>query len=239
MAGTRITDASPPPAPAAPPPAPLEPGDRLDQKTFHERYEAMPEDTRAELVRGIVHMPSPLKRPHSRHHGRLVQWLLAYEDDTPGIEAHDNASTILGRASEPQPDACLLIVAGNAGQTREVDEYIVGAPELIGEVALSTEAIDLHGKRLDYEQAGAREYLVVALRPPRVLWFVARKGRFEELPPGPDGILRSETFPGLWLDPAALLRLDGRRLLEVLRQGLATPEHAAFVSRLAAAREGR
>jgi hypothetical protein len=54
----------------------------------------------------------------------------------------------------------------------------------------------------------------------------------EELPPGPDGIYRSEVFPGLWLDPAALLRHDGPRVLEVLRQGLATPEHGAFVARL-------
>ena len=31
---------------------------------------------------------------------------------------------------------------------------------------------------------------------------------------------------------AALLRHDGPRVLEVLRQGLATPEHGAFVARL-------
>ncbi|MBI2480657.1 MAG: hypothetical protein HYV60_19140, partial [Planctomycetia bacterium] len=29
---------------------PLEPGDHLDQKTFHVRYEAMPEDVKAELI---------------------------------------------------------------------------------------------------------------------------------------------------------------------------------------------
>jgi hypothetical protein len=33
---------------------PLEPGDRLDQKTFHERYEAMPEHVKAELIGGVV-----------------------------------------------------------------------------------------------------------------------------------------------------------------------------------------
>jgi len=52
--------------------------------------------------------------------------------------------------------------------------------------------------------------------------------------PDADGILRSEVFPGLWLDPAAFLKRDGRRLLAVLRQGLASPEHAAFVAKLAA-----
>jgi hypothetical protein len=38
---------------------PLENGDHLDQPTFHARYQAMPEHCRAELIGGIVYMPSP------------------------------------------------------------------------------------------------------------------------------------------------------------------------------------
>ena len=79
---------------------------------------------------------------------------------------------------------------------------------------------------------GVQEYVVRALEPDEVLWFVLRKGRLVELSPGSDGILRSEIFPGLWLDPAALLAGNTRRLREVLDLGLATPEHAAFVARL-------
>jgi hypothetical protein len=40
---------------------PLENGERLDQPTFHARYEAMPEGTRAELIGGIVYMHSRAK----------------------------------------------------------------------------------------------------------------------------------------------------------------------------------
>ena len=54
------------------------------------------------------------------------------------------------------------------------------------------------------------------------------------LAPGSDGILRSELFPGLWLDPEALISGDGPRLIAVLQEGLASPERAAFVARLAA-----
>jgi Uma2 family endonuclease len=214
-------------------PPPLESGDHLDQKTFHERYEAMPPDFRAELVGGVVFMPSPLKRPHSRGHGLLYSWVSGYEDATPGTESHLTATTILDNQAEPKPDVSLLIVAPSHGQTREENEYIVGPPDLLAEVASSSEAIDLHGKRLDYERTGVREYIVVALRQQRVFWFVRRNERFIELQPGTDGILRSEVFPSLWLDPQALLRVDRRRVLEVLRLGLATPEHAAFVARLA------
>ncbi len=100
-------------------------------------------------------------------------------------------------------------------------------------MASGKEAIDLHAKRTDYERAGVNEYIVVVIRQAYILWLVARDGKFTEFAPGPDGIFRSEAFPGLWLDPAALLRHDGARVREVLQQGLASPEHAAFIARLA------
>jgi Uma2 family endonuclease len=213
---------------------PLEPGDRLDQKTFHERYEAMPPGVRAELIGGGVHMPSPLKTWHGRMHPHVIDWLMEYERGTPGVETYCNVTAILGPESEPQPDVCLIVSPGRGGQMHVNEEgYLEGAPELVVEIATSADSIDLHGKRRDYEQAGVKEYVVVVLRQQRVLWLVSRQGAYVELGPGPDGILRSEVFPGLWLDANALLRLENARVLEVIRQGLATPEHAAFVARLA------
>src|SRR5262245_7571219 len=180
MASPRLS--SPSPAVGPQPPGelpPLEPGDHLDQKTFHARYEAMPEDTRAELIGGIVFMPSPLKRPHGRTHTKLMAWLSEYEDATPGVEAYDNVTAILGPESEPQPDGCLAVAPGRGGQMRLNDEgYLEGAPELAAEVASTTAAIDLHRKRIDYERAGVREYVVVVLRPARVVWWVNRGGTF-------------------------------------------------------------
>jgi hypothetical protein len=64
-------------------------------------------------------------------------------------------------------------------------------------------------------------------------WFDLRAD--QELQPDADGVFRLRTFPGLWIHGEALLAKD-RRLMATLEQGLATPEHAAFVNRLAAAR---
>lgn len=223
--------------PAAVPP--LENGDHLNQETFHKRYAAMPPDVNAELIGGIVYMASPVRRKHGRHSGKAFTWLDAYETETLGVEAYDNTTAILAEESEPQPDVALLISPECGGQTTVKDDYIIGAPELVVEVASATESYDLHLKLQDYERAGMREYVVVVLRQQRVLWFVNRGGRFEAVDAGADQLYRSEIFPGLWLDPAALLRLDSKALRAALELGLATPEHEEFVQRLAAARAAK
>src|SRR5581483_9962699 len=115
-------------------------------------------------------------------------------------------------------------------------DYIEGAPELFVEIALSSRAIDLHAKRQDYARYGGLEYVVACLREQQLRWFDLRAG--QELPLDADGVCRVRTFPGLWIDSGALFADDYGRALATLEQGLATPEHAAFVDRLAAARKG-
>lgn len=220
-------------APKAPSEIPLEAGDCLDQETFHARYEAMPEHVKAELIEGVVYMPSPLKWEHGTVHMEVDGWLNLYKAATPGTAVADNATTILGPSSEPQPDASLIILPEYGGQTTvNAEGYLVGTPELIAEVSDSSQAYDLHAKRRDYDRAGVLEYVVFLLREQRVVWFVRREGQLVELEPGSDGIFRSEFFGGLWLDAAALLRCDTLRVHDVLRQGLASPDHARFLARL-------
>jgi hypothetical protein len=212
---------------------PLVAGERLAQQTFHERYEAMPPNTWAELVGGVVYMPSPMKDHHGRTTPRVTTWLMHYQMATPGTDVLDNATTILGPESEPQPDSCILILPEFGGQTSVDDDgYLCGAPELVTEIAYSTEGFDLGSKFRDYQQAGVREYLVVLLRRRQVRWFVLRDGNFHDLPLSDDGFFHSEVFPGLWLHPEAMLANDTRRVIEVLNQGLASPPHAQFLERL-------
>ena len=223
------------PAHAAPTSArtlpPLEAGDHLDQPTFHAQYKGMRASVKAELIEGVVYMPSPVANRHSSPHSDFLFWLGYYKTFTPGVRTMDNGTTILARDSEPQPDAALRIAVG--GQTHVNDEdYVVGCPELVCEVANSSAAYDLHAKRRDYERYGAKEYVAAVIREGCVVWFARDGNRLVEVPPDADGIYRSRAYPGLWLDPAALLRGDTRRLMDVLNQGIATPEHAAFAASL-------
>jgi len=216
---------------------PLENGQRLDQPTFHERYEAMPPDTRAELVGGVVYMSSPMRLDHGNTDGIVIAWLDRYLTFTPGVEGAAAATVKLDLKGEPQPDCFLFILAGLGGQSRvDAQGYLTGAPELVVEIARSSRQYDLNEKKADYERAGVLEYLVVELGPDRIHWFTRRGKRFAALRPGADGIYRSKVFPGLWLDPEAIFTRNRARRDAVLEQGLETPEHADFVATLAQAR---
>ncbi len=216
---------------------PLVEGQRMDQPTFHALYEAMPRGTRAELINGVVYIPSPVGNEHGTAHMPVIVWLHYYVEQTPGLQGADNATAILGTKSEPQPDAFLRILPEFGGRTRVEKKMLRGAPELVVEVAHSSRYVDLGPKLEDYQRAGVLEYVVRALEPDEILWFVLHDGVLVQQAPGEDGLYRSVNFPGLWLDPEALIRDDGRRLRAVVDLGCATPEHAAFVARLAAARE--
>ncbi len=222
------------PGPAAEAPE-LHSGDRMTRAEFHRVYETMPPGFQAELIGGIVYVASPLKRRHGTNHLPLGSVFFTYEAHTPGVESGDNTTILLGEDAEPQPDLYLRILPEHGGQSRTTaDDYVEGPPELVAEVAHSSRAIDLHDKRADYARYGVLEYLVVLPREGRLRWFDLRADR--ELDADPDGVVRVRAFPGLWVHTEALLARDHGRLMSTLQQGLATPEHAAFVARLAAAK---
>ncbi|MCU0981727.1 MAG: Uma2 family endonuclease [Pirellulaceae bacterium] len=215
----------------------LEAGDQLTRDEFERRYAAMPALKKAELIEGVVYMPSPVRvRRHGSPHAKIIGWLIHYQARTPGVEVADNAAARLDMDNEPQPDAMLFIAPELGGQVRiSPDDYVEAAPELVAEVASSSASYDLNTKRHAYRRSGVQEYIVWRVLEQQLDWFILRGGRYEPLAADDRGLVRSATFPGLWLDPAALLRGDLAATLQILDEGLSTPEHAAFATRLAAA----
>jgi hypothetical protein len=193
----------------------------------------MPEVTKAELIEGVVYMPSPVSNEHSGSHFDLITWLGFYRTATPGIAGGDNGTLRLDLDNEPQPDAFLRLLETHGGHAHiDADGYVTGAPEWVGEIAVSSVSIDLHAKMHVYRRNGVKEYVVWRVEDGAIDWFVLREGRYDALPRGTDGIYRSEVLPGLWLDPAALIRGDLQTVFQVVQQGIASPEHAAFVAQL-------
>ncbi len=216
----------------------LENGDHLTQEEFHRRYEEYPGDIKAELIGGIVYMASPLRVPHGAYHPDLSAPFWIYVAATPGAELLDNATIILDDENEPQPDLSLRILSEWGGQTIVTPkEYLQGAPELMAEISHSSRSLDMHEKRTVYQQAGAKEYVVLCIEDEELHWFDFRAGR--PIKPDRQGIFRSRVFPGLWIDGPALIRRNHQQLLTAIQQGLASREHAAFVKRLQAAHRRR
>ena len=235
MATGSTTDfVAPSAAPTVPVPR-LEPGDRLTRAEFERRYEAMPDIKKAELIEGVVYMPSPVRMDvHGAPHADLLAWLATYRAATPGVSAGDNATLVLDNDNMPQPDGLLMIDAACGGQaTIDSKGYIEGPPELIAEIASSTVSIDLHDKLHVYRRNGVRQYIAWRVLDRAIDWFILRDGEYVLLAPGADGVLRSEVFPGLWLNASAMLNGKLDAVLATLQQGIATPEHQDFVTWLA------
>ena len=215
-------------------PLPLENGDRLTRREFERRYTARSDIKKAELIEGVVYMPSPVHfAGHGEPHVAILTWLGTYCAFTPGVRVADNATIRLDLDNEPQPDALLRIEPQDGGRSRlSEDDYVEGAPELIVEIAASSATYDLHDKLRAYRRNGVQEYLVWRVYEKQLDWFVLVDDEYRPLTPNTDGLLHSRVFPGLQLAVEALLAGDVARVLAELQTGVETPEHAAFVKRL-------
>ncbi len=219
---------------------PLENGDRLTRLEFERRYEAMPQLKKAELIEGVVYMPSPVRASLGSSHGDIMAWLGVYRAAIPGTSLHDNTTVRLDPDNEVQPDALLRLDAALGGRSRiSPDDYVEGPPELIVEIAGSSAAYDLHDKLKVYRRNGVQEYIVWQVFEQRLDWFwLSEEGEYTPLSPDESGVLHSRIFPGLRLAPAAMLSGDLAGALAELQAGLAAEEHRGFVERLAAQASG-
>lgn len=211
----------------------LQNGDHLTRDEFERRWDAMPELDRAELIEGVVFMPSPVRHlQHSRPNLLVICWLNAYERATPGVTTSLGCSVRIDPDNMPQPDGLLMIDPARGGQARIEDGYIAGSPELLAEISASTVSLDLHAKFNVYQRARVQEYVVCRVQDRAVDWFALEGDAYRRLAADDAGVYRSVVFPGLWLDTRALMSDDQAGLMATLAMGIETPEHAAFAARL-------
>ena len=198
----------------------LENGDRLNREEFERRY-TVSNIKKAELIEGIVHVASPLRfTSHGKPHSQIIGWLVTYQSMVTGLEVGIEPTVRLDDDNEPQPDAVLFRIGGNA--QIDTDGYITGAPELIAEIAASTVSYDLHSKKRIYERNGVKEYIVWRTLDRQIDWFILENGEYQKLEPDDSGIIRSQEFEGLWLNVNAILQNDMSAVLKTLQTGIAS-----------------
>jgi Uma2 family endonuclease len=213
---------------------PLENGDRLTREEFHRRYEAMPENVKAELIKGIVYMSSPVRvKKHGKPHAKMMIFLGVYYANTRGTDLLDNITYIVNDQYEPQPDAVLRIEESYGGKSWvNKDDYLEGAPELIVEIASSTASYDLHDKLEIYEQRGVQEYIVWRVLDEQIDWFNLENGKYRKFIASKQKIIESKIFPGLRLNVEAMLADDMQKVLRDLQKGLSSKKYKEFAARL-------
>jgi len=193
----------------------LENGDRLNRVEFERRYTTS-KIKKAELIEGLVYVASPLRfTPHAKPHSQIIGWLITYQTLVAGLEVGIEPTVRLDDDNEPQPDAVLFRLGGNAQV--DMDGYITGAPELIVEIAASTVSYDLHAKKRSYERNGVKEYIVWRTLDEQIDWFVLENGEYVNLSPDTAGIIHSLEFEGLRLNVSALLSGDMSTVLKTLQ----------------------
>ena len=216
---------------------PLKHGDRLTRDEFERRYEAMPHLKKAERIKGVVYMPSPVRIDlHGRPHAQIMAWLGAYWIATPGVDLADNSTVYLDSDNDPQPDALLRIEPAQGGRSQIIDKgYVEGPPELIVEIAGTSVDYDLQDKLEVYQRCGVQEYIVWQTQEKRLDWFQLVNEEYVTLAPNAEGVIESQIFPGLRLAVAALIEGDRAKVSSELQAGLQITAHAVFVERLAKA----
>ncbi len=181
-------------------------------------------------------MPSPVRFTHHSEPDNIVQtWLGTYSAYTPGVAVGGNATVKLDIENVPQPDVLMFIEPQHGGRARvDEEDYLVGAPELVVEIAASTASIDMHEKLRVYRRHGVREYLVWLAEEDRIVWHQFVDGETTELRADARGRLASRAFPGLVLDVRAALARDPGKVLATLQSAMKSRAYRDFCTQLTA-----
>lgn len=187
---------------------------------FLRRYEEMRDVRKAELIEGIVHMPSPVRADtHAKPDGVIHVWLGFYAS-SEGLEFYPNATLLLDAENAMQPDSILCSLPCDGGRVwLNPKGYLCGSPELVVEVAASSASIDLRDKLRAYRRNRVNEYIVWRTEDAEIDWFVLEKeGGYQKQAPDRHGRLRSMQFKGLVLDTGAALKSNTAKVLAGLKR---------------------
>lgn len=167
-------------------PADWVPGPKQGWWTYND-YSALPNDgKRYEIVEGVLYMsPSP-SIIHQRIAGRIFRYLATYIEDTGlGLVLDAPTDVELSPIDVFQPDVLVVL---NAGLEKVQELKVVGAPDLVVEVASpSTSIQDRNKKYRVYAKAGVMEYWIVDPGTKTVELLVLEAGEYRSL-----GIFRGQ-----------------------------------------------
>ncbi|OGO39854.1 MAG: hypothetical protein A2Z04_03335 [Chloroflexi bacterium RBG_16_57_9] len=176
----------------------IAPGDRM---TVEEFFEVAPEDRKAELIDGVIVIPSLAHDPHENVQGFIFSVLRIYANSRDiGIVRGSRTALKLGIEYHAYEPDILFVSRERSDIVKE--EGVFGAPDLVIEIlSRGTKTLDRGLKRWVYAAAGVAE-----------LWLIdpdgEKRSRFYQRPSATaelvevkfvEGVLHSTTVPGFFL----------------------------------------
>jgi Uma2 family endonuclease len=138
-------------------------GQQMTREAFLARWDRIPDLKHAELIEGIVYVPSPVSLEHSRIDRHVITWLTNYAYQAGGCESGTNATWLMLESS-PQPDAFLC------GAPAPSDgKFYSGAPELAVEICVTSTEVDFGPKLALYQRAGVQQYITIETLLPKII----------------------------------------------------------------------
>lgn len=175
------------------------------------------EDTKAELIDGVMIVHSPASLPHDDIAGFLRTLMRCYADEKAlGKVLGPDALVRLKPRRRFGPD--VFFIAQKNLPRRIPTQQFNGAPDLVVEVlSPSNRDDDLEDKRPRYQEAGVRELWWVNPGERQILIDRRRKKGYDEETVSA-GRLESKVLPGFWIDVSWLWQEPLPSVMDCLRE---------------------
>jgi len=199
------------------PSAPFTPAQKTSTKhvTFDEYLDWLTEETKADLIDGVIHMQSPPADIHERIFVFLIGILDVFVTRKKlGIVRGSRTTLKFSEGNGIQPD---IVFISNASRQRVHPYYMDGAPEVVIEIlSPSTRKLDRGKKMALYAKHGALEYWQIDPENQLAEFYRNHNGAWLPMLVNDDDIFRSEVIPGFWLDTQWLFAEENPDRLKVI-----------------------
>lgn len=188
--------------------------------TFDEFLDWLTEETKADLIDGVIHMQSPPADVHERIFVFLIGILDAFVVRRKfGIIRGSRTTLKFSEANGTQPD---IVFISNASRDRVHPSFMDGAPEVVVEIlSPSTRKLDRGKKMALYATHGVLEYWQIDPEGQNAGFFQNHNGAWLPMMTSDDDIFHSEAIPGFWLNTQWLFAEEMPDILDTVMTILA------------------
>jgi Uma2 family endonuclease len=170
----------------------------IKRVTFDEYLDLLTEESKGDLIDGVLYMQSPPSDAHERIYVFLISILNAYVVRKKlGIVRGSRTAIKFSGYNGTQPD---IVFISDARRHLVHPYFVDGAPEMAVEIlSPSTRHLDRGEKMALYAEYGVLEYWQIDPEKQTAVFFRNDNGSWTPMPVSEDGIFHSQAIPGFWL----------------------------------------